>query len=422
MYAQRIQELKEIASQDLLSSEVFLVLQHCVINEPLFPNLKTLKLASTAGEVVPFIPLFLSSGAITIDIDFIPSSNLLKVMVPSILTTFATLCPNMRDVGLHRLPSDPTITVAVSGMLLASNQNALQSFEVDSPLTEAAREVICKIPNLRKLSVVIGRDTHLPSVVLPNLTHLTIKYDHNSDWVRVFHGATLGELKTITFEPGSEQVGDLLEEFETFALANSTQNTLSEFYVYTSCSWNPNYSSLLPFTQLTYLHVGFSCNDGCSSTVDDDTIANLARAMPKLECLELGNTPCSETLTGVTAKGLVALAHRCPDLSDLRIHFQVDSLSDPPVIDGVRPDARSATPQTGCALGTLEVGRIIVAEESVPTVAMTLALIFPRIEYIHHVGGNWGENWRKVMNIISASRRIVNYSSKEPPLHPPVSF
>ena len=391
-----------------------MILQHCAINEPLFPNLKTLSLLHITGEFVPFIPLFLSPGIITIEIVFM-SFNVSTVMVVSTITTFATLCPSLRDVTLRHLPSDPMIAAAVSGMLLAANRNTLRSIVVDSPLTEAARQVVYKLPNLRQLAVVIEGNTSLPSVVLPNLTDLAIEYDHDSEWLRGFHGATLGKLETVSFEPGSEKIGDLLEEFERVALATSTQDTLSGFYLFTSCSWNPNYSSLLPLTRLTHLHVGFSCDDGCSSTIDDDTIANLARAMPKLEHLELGNTPCSEALTGVTAKGLLALAHHCPDLSVLRIHFQVDSLSTPPAIDEVNTDAGSATLRRSCALVELEVGGIVVAEEAVPTVAMTLALIFPRIESIDHIG----ESWKKVMNAISVSRKIVNYSSKDPPLRTP---
>lgn len=412
-----MRKLEERGPRNTLSSEVFSVLQHCAINEPLFPNLKTLRLWGTTVEFVPFIPLFLSPGIITINIGFILFSNPPKVMVASVLTTLATLCPSLRDVNLHRLPRDPMITAAVSEILVASNRNALQSFEVDSPLVGVAREVVYKLPNLRKLSVVLERNISLPSVALPNLTSLTLKYDHNSDWSRWLHGATLGKLKTIHFEPRSEQIGDLLEEFERVALATSIQNTLSEFSIYTLCSWSPNYSSLLLFTHLTHLRIGFSCDDGCPSTVDDDTIVNLSRAMPKLECLELGDMPCSDP-TGVTVKGLVALAHHCLDLHSLRIHFQADSLSTPPVIDEVTTNTGSATLRRSCALVKLEVGGIIVMEESVPAVAMTIALIFPRIQYIDSLG----EEWEKVMDIITVSRKIVNYTSKEPLLRAPNYF
>jgi len=396
-----------------VSPEVCSVLQGYAINEPLFPNLKTFELWFATEEFVPFIPLFLSPKTTVIDIGFDDSPGPLKATVASILATFSILCPNLQDVSLDCLPTDPAITAAISGMLLSSNPYSLRSVRVDSPLTEGALEVICKLPELRDLWLVIERDTPLPVVVLPNLINLVIKYDHGRDWLQVFHGATLGKLETVAFHSGSEQIGDFLEEFKRVALATSTQNTLSEFYLYTSCSWNPSYSSLLPFTQLTFLLVESSCDDGCSSAVDDNIIVDLARAMPKLKSLELGDAPCSEIPTGVTAKGLIALAHHCPDLSTLRVHFQVDSLSDPPAIDGVTSNASSATPQTGSALWNLEVGRIPLPDESVSTVAATLALIFPRIKCIDY----FYTNWQKVMDSISISRKIINYSSKNTPLY-----
>ena len=177
---------------------------------------------------------------------------------------------------------------------------------------------------------------------------------------------------------------------------------------HTSCSWNPSYPSLLPFTQPTNLLIASSCDDGCSSTVDNNIVVGLARVMPKLKNLELGDVPCRGIPTGVTAEGLVALAHHCPDLSTLRIHFQVDSLSDLPMIDGVTPNTRSITPQRGCAVRNLEVGRIPLLNRSVATVAVTLTLVFPCIESIKGVNVNWFE----VARAISYSRKIVNSSSE----------
>lgn len=281
------------------------------------------------------------------------------------------------------------ITAAVSGMFLASNRNTLRHFHVSSPLTEEAREVIHTLPDLRGLSVVIERDTPLPSLTLPNLTNLIVKYDYDSDWLRIFRGATFGKLEAVTFHSRSEQIGSFLEAFEKVALATSIQNTLSKFQLHTSRSWNPNYLALLPFTQLTHLVVRFSCDTGCSSTVDDDVVTSLAQTMPKLETLHLGNYPCGEILAGATVKGLVALAHHCQNLSALRIHFQVASLSAPPATGRAVPNAVSAALQRDCALRVLEVGGIPVAEGSVSTVAVILARIFPRIERVQCADGNW---------------------------------
>ena len=218
------------------------------------------------------------------------------------VTTVPTLCPNLQALSLYSLPRDPMITAAISEMLLVTNRNTLQQFRVDSPLIEEASEVICKLPNLRSLSVVIEKGTSLPSASLPNLTNLTTKCDDEGDWPQLFHGAALGKLESVTFSPRSKQIGDFLGTFERVALSSSVQNALSRFKLYAYCSWNPNYSSLLPFTQLIDLVVESSCSSECSSTVDDDIITNPPRAMPRLRVLQLADTPCRQFTTGVTER------------------------------------------------------------------------------------------------------------------------
>ena len=65
----------------------------------------------------------------------------------------------------------------------------------------------------------------------------------------------------------------------------------------------------------------------------------------------------------------------------------------------------------------LEVGEIPIPEESVLVVAVTLALIFPCIDFIDYVD----ENWKKVSDAIYLSRQIFISSSKEHPLFTPRS-
>ena len=307
------------------------------------------------------------------------------------------------------------VTAAVARMLLVTDRNTLQWLYVDSPLTEEASEVLYKLPNLSSLSVVIDRKALLPSASLPNLTELTITCDDEDDWPRLFHGATLEKLESVTFYPQSEQIGDFLGTFEVAALSSSAQNALSGFYLFTQYSWNPNYSSLLPFTQMMEIHVESPCDDGCSSTVDDDIVIDLSRAMPKLKVLKLGGDPCSQFTTGITVKGLLALAYHCPNLSVLRIHFHVASLSEPPASPGTIPNAKSTVSWTDCALTDLEVGETSVSEESVLMVSLTLLRIFPRIETIDGAD----EGWAKVRGAINRSKGIIDCSSKQHPLTTP---
>ena len=415
--ARRIRNIGDRGSLNVLPLEVLSALQLCATSDPLFPNLGTLDLWTASVEFIPFIPLFLSRRTTVIKIGSFESKPS-KEAIASIITTFPALCPNLREIDLPRLPRDPVITAAVSGMLLASNRGTLRSFHVDSPLTEEAREAIYNLPDLCGLSVVIEKDTLLPPLVFPNVVDLIIEWDHDGDWLRVLHRAELGKLETATFHSGSEQLGNFLETFQRVALAASAQNTLSEFYFHTSRSWNPNYPSLHPFTQLTSLVIESSCSDGCSSTVDDDVIVDLARTMPKLENLALCDDPCDRIRTGVTAKGLVALAHHCPDLYSLQIHFQVASLSTPPANGGITSNGRPTALRRDCALTGFEAGETPMPEESVLVVAMTLARIFPRINYIHYAD----ENWEKVMDAICLSREIVDCSSEKHSFTPPTSF
>ena len=146
-------------------------------------------------------------------------------MIAPMVAALPLLCPSLQEIRLNYLPMDPAIVAAVSGMLIASNRNILRSVDVDSPLTEEAHKAIFKLPNLRNLSLIIKRDTSLPSMVLPNLTNTIIDYDRDCDWLPIFDGATLEKLEVINFYPESEQIGNFLEAFERVALAVSVQNT-----------------------------------------------------------------------------------------------------------------------------------------------------------------------------------------------------
>ncbi|KAF9641823.1 hypothetical protein BDM02DRAFT_3194490 [Thelephora ganbajun] len=211
---------------------MFPVLQHLACNEPLLPNLKTLRLLPTAADFIPFILFFVSPRTTHIDIG-LDAFNPPKALFASMIAILSILCPRLQHIGLHQLPRDPMITAAVSEFLLATDQNTLRSLCVDSPLTEEAREVISKLPDLRRLTVVTEKDASLPSLVLPSLTHLVIKGDHDGGSLQMFHGAALKKLKSVSFFV-SEQIGDFLGAFGRAALALSAQNTLSEFCLYTA--------------------------------------------------------------------------------------------------------------------------------------------------------------------------------------------
>jgi len=367
---------------------------------------------------MPFIPWFLSPRTVRIDIKF--AANAPTVMAASTIAWFSTLCPDVQHLQLDCLPRNQVITEAVSEMLLACNRNTLQTFYVNCPLTDEARGFLHTLPKLRQLWIFTQGQTSLPPLTLPNLNLMYFGWDSGRDWLQAFSEATFGKLETITFRPisSSAQIGGFLEEFKVVALAASVQNTLSQFKFCTSQSWNPNYSSLLVFKQMELLQIEFSCRNGCSSTVDDNIVTSLARAMPKLEILRLGGAPCS-ALTGVTLRGLVALSCHCPRLSELRIHVQAGELAEattgtePPLL----PSGDAAViPRVDCALKVLQVGEAPITREAASAVAVTLLQVFPRIVNVDHVDGRWGS----VVEMIKLFRQIgghIDHTSKAHLLH-----
>ena len=203
--------------------------------------------------------------------------------------------------------------------------------------------------------------------------------------------------------PKTAPIGNFLEKFEGVALASSIQNTLLSFQFRTSESWNPNYSSLLVFKQLRRLRIEFSCCSGCPSRVDDGVVISLAQAMPGLEILQLGQIPCNAR-TGITLKGLVALAFYCSKLVDLCVHLRawefVEAITDP---EFSGPSGHSTTiPKTDCALTSLFVGETLIREEQIFPVALTLVQVFPRIINIEYTN----RQWKKVKETIGFIKQI----------------
>ena len=401
-----MQTLQENSILDIISPQVLSVLQFRALCGRLLPHLKTFELWAARGDSIPFIPLFLSPRTSTITFAF-NDRNPPKAVAASMIIALPVLCPDLRRIGLHNIPADPTIIASVSDFLLTTNHNALQYFCADCPLSEEARRVFFKLPNLRELQTIFNGPTTIPTIVLPNLTEIDIGYDHGHEWLQGFHGASFRKLETVRFHSHSESIGDFLGAFERVALTTSIPATLTTFRFHTFEQWRPNIRSLLPFTQLRTLVIEFSCELSCSSTIDDDSITDLARAMPMLEALRLGKRPC-QIPAGVTSKGLSALAHYCLHLSELCIHFQVDSL-DPTGFPISTPAGEPAIPRGDCALTDLDVGDIHIPEESTLMAALVLLRIFPRLKWLEYTD----EGWDKVANAIALSKDLTDYSSKK---------
>ena len=400
-HARRMRNLDIPDGSSFVTPDTLLALQLRTVDEPFLPGLETFTCGELAEAFIPFIPLFLSPKTTGIKISFAEGSP--AVAVACTISRLPKMCPKVEFIDLQGLGRDSVITDAASEMLLACNRDCLQSFYVDTPLTEEARKALCQLPKLSVLWAVVQGRTILPPVALPSLVAIYLEFEDCLNWLQGFRGATLENLEFVCFRSESRQIGDLLREFENVARKASAQNTLTTFKFKTSRSWNPNYSALLSFKQLTDLDIEFSCRGGCSSMADDSIISTLAQAMPKLETLKLGGGPCA-TVTGATVNGLIDLASRCPDLFELRIHFQAGTLVDAATsaVTTPSPDDDPDVQLEGCALTELEVGRIPIPAGSASTVALTLLGIFPRMLDVKYVN----PEWRKVAEAVKKFRNV----------------
>ena len=141
-------------------------------------------------------------------------------------------------------------------------------------------------------------------------------------------------------------------------------------------------------------------------------IMDLARALPKLEILELGGAPC-RTRGGVTIKGLIAFARGCPHLFKLCIHFQITSFVK--AVTGIEIPAPSddemVVRRQDCAPTDLEVGETHIQEDTVNIVTMTLLQFFPRLLDIKFIENKW-EGAMEIIRFIRRASAFVQYTGK----------
>lgn len=190
-----MRKLKVDGSEGPLTSDVLLALQLRTANDPWFPRLKDFECKGATGVIIPFTPLFLSPNTTRVEITFDKGTP--TTVAAPMISGLSTLCPNLERIVLSGLPRASVITDAVSEMLLACNRDTLKALHVDYPLTEEAREVVCKLPRLSHLWVIIQGSGSLPTVALPNLVTIDVEYDHDLNWLQGFRGATLEKLESV---------------------------------------------------------------------------------------------------------------------------------------------------------------------------------------------------------------------------------
>ena len=133
-----------------------------------------------------------------------------------------------------------------------------------------------------------------------------------------------------------------------------------------------------------------------------------------LDVLQLGDAPC-QVSGKVTIRGLVALSHRCPNLSTLRVHFRPDSMIEELADETAQSPQESYLPREGCALTCPEVGAIHMPTQHRLPVFLTLLRILPRLRNIEYID----EGWKWVADTIKLSNQIDSFVHRSGKIHRP---
>jgi hypothetical protein len=227
--------------------------------------------------------MLLSARTTSVDIELraYPGADVFnKGMIDSVFPTIPIRCSNLQRFSVNfgvggPIPGAFTIPVGLSTFLLTTNRETLQTFIIDSVLTADGYEVVCRLPNLRRLVMAVKGSNPLPTLVLPSLT--TIRYDQGHNWLLGFHEARLGSLDTLVIladEVDDGPAGDFFKAFEDTWLI--TLEAFKTFRFHTRAQWSPNfYRSLLrspiPLSLLRRLSIRSCCAHRCAWTTLDDT-------------------------------------------------------------------------------------------------------------------------------------------------------
>ena len=153
-------------------------------------------------------------------------------------------------------------------------------------------------------------------------------------------------------------------------------------------------SKLLPLTNLVEITVGLQCMQqgaGCASRFSDQDVEHLALALPKLEVLVLGETPCGANTCPTTILSLLFLSVHCASLKLLSVHFRtihmaMDVMA---MVDYAHSHGLHQRPK--CALGILVARNQIppLADYELALVSMGISTIFPSLTRIQG-SREWG--------------------------------
>ena len=268
------------------------------------------------------------------------------------------------------------------------------TFSSTIPLSDAAVNHLIHLPYLRTWHTEYPppsySDSSLP-LVFPPLKELKLGEGASSGWVSLFkrlEGSVSSTQGTMPLSRAKESL-----KFLNF-------NDFSDLIIDV-----PFASVIREFRNLVRLKMGVHChnkgdNGRCAFKLNDDDVAELAVALPRLKYLLLGH-PCDNNACATTVACLLQISARCPWLQSLEIHFNTTNIVDDLTSVTADPRFQELRSRPKCVLTCLSVYRMPLAlnESDLEIVADGMTDIFPHLERCEGVGWIWDGLNRKIAQL-----------------------
>ena len=357
-----------------------------------FPALQKLRWIFTESNL-PYADLFFSPQLrkIYINTALVEGTRVPRDILPTVASAIATLPTSTLQslrVEVGRDGPRTHFKDSFSSLVLRCGPS-LTKFTRPAPLSDAAINHLVHLPHL----CCWGINDPPPNYSAPSLP-LPLSFPPLTQFV-LGGGAGRGWISLLArLAAGVTPLSKTRESLETLNIAGLPNPIIDVSFV----------SPIQMFHNLAFLNVVASCyDDRCAFELNNDNVAELAKALPHLSFLCLGH-PCSKSTCATTIACLLPISCCCLELESLEIHFNTAKIVEDFKSVSTDPQFERLRSLPKCSLSRLELWQAPLAldEHGIETVANGMVIVFPLLECCIGLGKVWGE----VSSRISEFRKI----------------
>lgn len=342
-----------------------------------FPALQSLSWTMTKTNL-PYADLFFSPHLKTISVynSWSPrGSGVPRDLQPSIASAISMLPTSaLRSLCVGYIIPWADLTDSISSVVLRCGPS-LAEFTSTIPLSEAAMNHLIQLPHLRRWHIGSPPPSYsiktLP-LVFPPLAVCILGEGVGRGWIPLFERLE----HSVSPTQGVTPLSEVKESLEILTVESRPGTATDASFT----------STIQIFRNLVDLNVDAFCHSGgynyeCTFKLNNDNVAELVMALPRLESLALGR-PCFKNTCATTVACLLPISVRCLKLRSLLIHFNTTTIHDD--FKNISGDHRFQELRLlpRCTLSLLDTWEtpLTLDEPEFETVASGMVDIFPSLE------------------------------------------